>query len=42
MSFNIICDVIQEWQDVMFDLVEEDLFLMVVIGGFNFFNMIYF
>lgn len=41
LVFNIICDVIQECQDVMFFLVDEFLDLMVVIGGFNFFNIIY-
>lgn len=35
VSFNTICDATQERQDAMFGLLDENVDIMVVIGGFN-------
>ena len=35
LAFNTICDATEERQDAMFSLVNEDLDILVVIGGFN-------
>jgi len=35
LAFNTICDATEERQDAMLSLVDEDLDILVVIGGFN-------
>lgn len=35
IAFNTICDATQERQDAMFEIVEDPINLMIVIGGYN-------